>query len=55
METKDVAIIGIVVLESVALITHTDGAFFMPVVGVICVLAGYELRIFKEKHQHGYK
>lgn len=53
MQTKNVAILGIVILESVALITHTDGAFFMPVIGAICILTGYELRIFKEKIQNG--
>lgn len=52
MQTKNVAIAGIVVLESVALITHTDGAFFMPVICAVCLLAGYEIRIFKEKHTH---
>lgn len=53
MDTKDIAIIGIVTLESIALITHTDGAFFMPVVAAVCMLAGYEIRIFKEKREHG--
>lgn len=51
MQTKDIAIIGIVTLESVALITHTDGAYFMPVIGAICLLAGYEIRILREKHE----
>lgn len=45
---KVVAIVGIVILESAALISHIDGAFFGPAVAVIGGIAGYELRGLKE-------
>lgn len=35
------AIGALTLLESVALLSHTDGAFFMPVVAAISGIAGY--------------
>lgn len=49
MQTKNVAIVGIVVLETVALITHTDGAFLLPIAIIIAGLAGYEIGVKKKK------
>lgn len=46
---KTTAILGIVILEGIALATHTDGAFFGPAIAVIGGIAGYELRGLKEK------
>ena len=40
---KEIAIIGLVILETAAILTHTDGAYFMPVVAAISGLGGYEL------------
>lgn len=36
-----VAVIGLVILESIAMFTGHDGAFFLPVVGVIGGIVGY--------------
>lgn len=30
-------------MESVALLTHTDGAFFLPIAAIISGLAGYTI------------
>lgn len=53
MQTKNVAIAGIVVLESIALVKEIDGAFFMPIALLIAAIAGYEIRVFKEKRENG--
>jgi len=53
METKTVAIAGLVVLESIALLKGVDGAFFLPVAGIIAGLAGYEFGILKERRRNG--
>ena len=53
MQTKNVAIAGIVILEAIALVKEIDGAFFMPIALIIAALAGYEIRLFKEKREHG--
>ena len=48
MYTKEVAILGIVVLESVALLQGINGIVFTAVIAVIAGIAGYEIRILKE-------
>lgn len=53
MYTKTVAIAGLVVLESIALIKGVDGAFLLPIACIIAGIAGYEFRIFKEKKKNG--
>jgi quinol-cytochrome oxidoreductase complex cytochrome b subunit len=40
-KTQLVAIGALALLECVALLTHTDGAFFMPIVACISALGGY--------------
>lgn len=37
------AIGALTLLESVALLSHTDGAFFLPVVAAIGAIAGYSV------------
>lgn len=37
------AIGALTLLESVAMLTHTDGAFFLPVVGAIGAIVGYSV------------
>lgn len=49
MQTKNVAIIGLVVLEVVALVTKTDGALLLPIAVIVAGLAGYEFRATREK------
>ena len=41
MYVKEVAIAGIVMLESIALLTGVDGALLLPIVCVISGIAGY--------------
>lgn len=53
MYTKTVAIVGLVVLESIALLEGIDGAFLLPVACIIAGLAGYEFRILKEQGKKG--
>lgn len=46
MRDNDVTVVAIVcltVLECVAMLTHTDGAFFMPIASLVSGLAGYKL------------
>lgn len=42
---KEVAIAGLVLLETTALITHTDGAYFGIIVAVVAALAGYTVGV----------
>jgi len=37
-----VSIIGLIALEGIAILTKTDGAYFMPIVAVVGGLAGYQ-------------
>lgn len=53
MQTEKVAIVGIVILESVALIMGIDGAFLLPIVCGIAGLAGYEFGFFKGNRKNG--
>lgn len=39
---KEVAIAGLVLLETTALLTHTDGVFFSIIIGAVCGIAGYK-------------
>jgi len=43
MYVKEVAIAGIVVLESVALVQGIDGAFLLPLACIIAGIAGYSI------------
>jgi len=52
MQTKNVAIIGLVVLEVVAMITGTDGALLLPIAAIIAGLGGYELKGIRERKGH---
>lgn len=36
--------LGLIAMEAVALVTHTDGAFFMPVVAAVSGIAGYKYK-----------
>jgi len=47
--TKEVAIIAIAVLEGIALHQGIDGTLFSVVIAVIAGLAGYSVRVIKEK------
>ena len=38
------AIMCLTILEASALLSHTDGALFLPVAGIIAGLAGYHVR-----------
>ena len=38
------AIIGLVVLETTAMLTHTNGVFLLPIVAAIAGLGGFELK-----------
>ena len=42
------AIGALALLECVALLTHTDGAFFMPVIAAIAGLAGYSVGKYRK-------
>ena len=46
-----IAIICLTLLETAAIITGTDGAYFMPIVAAISGLAGYQIKghLAKEK------
>lgn len=52
MIVKIAAISGLVILESIALLKGMDGAFLLPVACIIAGLAGYEIRLEKEKKEH---
>ena len=43
LDKATVTIVALTVLESVAMITGHDGAFFMPVVAIVSGLGGYKL------------
>ena len=45
----ELAIIGLVVLEGLAMLCGEDGAFFLPVVAIIGALGGYHARPVIEK------
>lgn len=53
METKNVAIAGLVVLESISLLKGIDGAFLLPIVWIIAGVAGYEFGVLKERRKNG--
>jgi len=53
MHEREIAIAGIVVLESIALVKGIDGAFLLPAACIIAGLAGYEIGMFKEKRRNG--
>ncbi len=40
-DVKIVAIVGLTVLESIAMLTNTDGIFLLPIAAIIGGLAGY--------------
>jgi hypothetical protein len=42
-DVKIVAICGLVILEASAILTHTDGVYFMPVVAAVAGIAGFHL------------
>jgi hypothetical protein len=47
-----VAIIALSFLEGCAVLTGTDGAYFLPVVAVIAGLAGYQVPFIQGKCKH---
>jgi len=49
MYVKEVAIAGIVVLEVIALIQGINGVILAGVIGVISGIAGYGIRMVREK------
>lgn len=49
MYTKEMAIGGLVFLESIALIVGIDGTLFTMVIATIAGIAGYEVKRIKEK------
>lgn len=49
MYVKEVAITGIVILESIALLKGINGVLLTGVIALIAGLAGYEIRILKER------
>jgi len=46
---REVAIAGLVILEAIALQHGIDGVLFSTVIAVIAGLAGYSVRVVKEK------
>ena len=44
-----IAIICLTLLETAAILTHTDGAFFMPIVAAISGIAGYHIKGYLAK------
>ena len=49
MYVKEVAIAGIVMLESIALVQGIDGAFLLPIVCIISGIAGYTIGMQKRE------
>jgi hypothetical protein len=49
MDIRMVAIGGLSLLESVAMLTNHDGAYFLPVVAIIAGLAGYSVCRLQKK------
>lgn len=47
MNVKITAIGALCLLESIALLTHTDGAYLLPIAAIIGGIAGYEVRGLK--------
>ena len=53
METKNVAIVGVVAL-AIAAITHGfNGVVIASSMALVAGLGGYEIRVFREKKEHG--
>lgn len=48
---KEIAIAGIILIEAIALWKEMDGATLSLVIAAIAGIAGYELRICKEKKE----
>ncbi|MGD0535563.1 MAG: hypothetical protein ABR999_09040 [Methanoregula sp.] len=53
MDIRYVAIGGLSLLESVAMITGNDGKYFLPIVAVIAGLGGYTYCEYKHKGCRG--
>jgi len=45
----EIAMLCLTALEIVALVTHTDGVYFMPIVGAIAAMGGFVARGRVEK------
>jgi len=43
-----VGILGLTIIEGIALLTGTDGALFLPIAAIIAGVAGYSARSLKE-------
>jgi len=48
---KEIAIGGLVILESLAILTNTDGMFFSLIIGAIAGVAGYTIGFERSREE----
>lgn len=53
MKTKNVAIAGVVALACAAIMHGLDGVVIASAMAIVAGLGGYEVRVFREKKEHG--